>query len=159
MDADYLHRVYLRMVTRYNIQGECHEFAGVRNNQGYGLISFNTAKNRRTTMAAHRFIYWQATKEDITDRVIMHLCDNPSCININHLQAGSYQDNTIDMIAKDRQNKDYRFTKRRRIRRLSDEQVYMIRAMQAPIATIAKAFSVSQSYVSKLKNGKAKQSI
>lgn len=35
--------------------------------------------------------------------VIMHLCDNPSCINPDHLKIGTYMENRLDMLQKGRE--------------------------------------------------------
>ena len=34
--------------------------------------------------------------------VVMHVCDNPSCVRPDHLKAGTYKENTADMFAKGR---------------------------------------------------------
>jgi hypothetical protein len=43
---------------------------------------------------AHRWIFYKAT--GIKPEVVMHTCDNPSCININHLKAGTFIENNKD---------------------------------------------------------------
>jgi hypothetical protein len=35
-------------------------------------------------------------------KIIMHLCDNPACYNIEHLVLGTYKANTQDMLSKGR---------------------------------------------------------
>jgi len=48
----------------------------------------------------HRYVYMQATGE--SPEVVMHLCDNPKCINLNHLKGGTFKDNSVDMKLKGR---------------------------------------------------------
>ncbi len=157
MEYAYLQRMYLRVRSRYIVNGDCFEFTGNKNKQGYGLISYNIIPGKRTSMSAHRFIYWQHTQEDITDKVVMHTCDNPSCINIDHLRLGTHQDNAKDMWTKGRANYNPAGTKGRRVRKLTDEQVQRIRLMQGELKMIASIFDISMGHVSQIKNGKRKQ--
>jgi len=34
--------------------------------------------------------------------VVMHLCDNPSCVNVDHLKIGTIQENNADKLRKKR---------------------------------------------------------
>lgn len=53
-------------------------------------------------MGAHRYSYI-ATYGDIPKgMVIMHLCDNRSCVNPKHLKPGTHQENSQDMVSKNR---------------------------------------------------------
>jgi hypothetical protein len=36
-------------------------------------------------------------------KVVMHTCDNPKCINPEHLKGGTFKDNSVDMVSKNRQ--------------------------------------------------------
>lgn len=54
--------------------------------------------------------------------VVMHTCDNPRCINIEHLQAGTWDDNNKDRARKGRSSKV-----RHDLRKLSDEDANEIR--------------------------------
>lgn len=65
---------------------------------GYGIASVGSGKNQ----LAHRFI--AGLREDITDKVVMHICDNPGCVRPDHLVVGTQQDNMSDMYDKQRQN-------------------------------------------------------
>ncbi len=67
--------------------------------KGYGCINY-----RSKQILAHR-ASWIVWKGNIPDEVcVLHKCDNPSCINPEHLFLGTIHDNTLDMMSKNRQN-------------------------------------------------------
>jgi len=66
--------------------------------KGYGRISIN---NKRCL--AHRVAY-ELWKGSIPVRLLIrHMCHNPLCVNPEHLETGTHQDNTNDMIQANRQ--------------------------------------------------------
>ena len=90
-------RRFERKCSRPN-DNECIEWLGWKTRGGYGGFRVNHTK--RTT--AHR-IAWLIKYGDISpDSLILHRCDNPSCVNVEHLFIGSPLDNTSDMIRKGR---------------------------------------------------------
>lgn len=57
----------------------------------------------------HRYVYEYTNKTKIKEgNIILHSCDNPSCINPNHLSEGTQDDNMKDMKEKDRSTKGSR---------------------------------------------------
>lgn len=77
---------------------DCWEFQGGRNNLGYGMIRDD--KKMRT---AHRVSYEEHSQTKIPKHlIVMHSCDNPCCVNPQHLSLGTRSDNTRDMINKGR---------------------------------------------------------
>jgi hypothetical protein len=67
--------------------------------KGYGYFHVNGKKIR-----AHRFSFQLHHNRLIKEgMVIMHVvCDNPKCVNPNHLSEGTQQDNMTDMVNKGR---------------------------------------------------------
>ena len=75
----------------------CWEFTGPRANYGYGKVGF--ADGMR---AAHR-ISWEHHNGPIpVGMLVLHRCDNPPCVNPEHLWIGTQADNMRDMVAKGR---------------------------------------------------------
>jgi hypothetical protein len=81
----------------------CHEWTRATNEGGYGLVCL-MLDGVPNTMPASR-LQWMRLKGKPGDGMdILHTCDNPPCINIDHLFEGTPRDNIHDMMAKGRQN-------------------------------------------------------
>jgi len=76
----------------------CWIWQGSRQNRGYGHL----CRRGGGFELAHRVSY-RFYKGDIPKGLnVLHKCDNPSCVNPNHLFLGSQKDNMHDMIKKGR---------------------------------------------------------
>lgn len=79
-------------------ESECIEWSGNQNENGYGRFIF-----RRRARLAHRAA-WELFRGDIPAGLcVLHKCDNPICVNPEHLFLGDRGDNARDMAAKGRQ--------------------------------------------------------
>jgi hypothetical protein len=79
---------------------DCIWWDGPKNEHGYGRY---TEKGIRRY--AHRQAYCDANQlslSDIEGKIILHSCDNPSCVNPEHLSLGTQTDNVKDMQSKGR---------------------------------------------------------
>jgi hypothetical protein len=78
----------------------CWEFQGARNGRlKYGNLSF-----RGRYQPAHRVAYELTNGAIPEGLVVMHSCDNPPCINPEHLSLGTIADNNAD---RDRKGRGY----------------------------------------------------
>jgi hypothetical protein len=92
--------------------------------KGYGLVKVYLPE--RKTRAAHRISYSLANNLPLNEikGIILHSCDNPSCVNPQHLREGSYQDNINDMKARGRERKAH--GERNGNAKLADKQIKLI---------------------------------
>lgn len=78
---------------------ECWEWRGHLNGDGYGLLSRGVGPPIR----AHRVSWEMHNGRPIpTGLIVRHSCDNPPCINPNHLLIGTRADNMADTMSRGR---------------------------------------------------------
>lgn len=77
--------------------GDCWTWTGATSGNGYGAIRYQGRQ-----IGAHRAA-WILTNGDIpAGMVVLHACDNPLCVRIDHLSLGSVAENSQDMVRKGR---------------------------------------------------------
>lgn len=75
----------------------CWVWKGTKNRKGYGQISVD-GRHERTHRVAYRLTYGEIPE----GMVVRHRCDNPPCINPDHLEVGTSADNSRDMVERGR---------------------------------------------------------
>jgi len=88
---------YERIMRRTRRENECLVFTGYRDLKGYGRIAM---VRRNRPKLAHRVV-WEH-HHGRTALCVLHHCDNPPCVNIEHLYAGTQADNMRDMYRRGR---------------------------------------------------------
>jgi len=75
----------------------CHLWTGCKWKNGYGYVRI-----KGKCVPAHRYIYELYRVKIPKGYDLLHICDNPSCVNPQHLVPGTHTDNMRDMVAKGR---------------------------------------------------------
>jgi len=78
----------------------CWNWEGILDSKNYGIVKCNGIH-----VGAHRVSYTIHKGLIPTRLSILHKCDNPSCVNPNHLFAGTRKENATDRDSKNRQAK------------------------------------------------------
>lgn len=76
---------------------DCWHWRGAQNKFGYGRMTYEGR-----LQVAHRLAYRTFVGEIPDGLYVLHKCDNPACINPEHLWLGTYSDNMRDCWAKGR---------------------------------------------------------
>jgi hypothetical protein len=87
-------------MTIQELVGECVIWTGAKTSLGYGIKRVG-----KRSLYAHRISYCDAhqkTIEEIHGLVVRHRCDNPSCVNPDHLEIGTQADNMRDKASRGR---------------------------------------------------------
>lgn len=124
---------------------ECWNWTHGRDRGGYGTFG-----DFKRSGKAHRYSYELHFGPIPPNTDVCHKCDNPSCVNPNHLFLGTRQVNVDDMVAKDRHTRGERSVQAR----LNESQVKAIRqriSKGEPTSVLAHEFGVSQATICDIK--------
>lgn len=110
---------------------------------GYGQV-----RREGKQQQAHRWT-WAEEHGPIPDGMcVLHRCDNPPCVNLDHLFLGTPKDNMRDMWQKGR---GVSLTK------LTDAQVEEVRQATGTQASIGLHYGVSRGHVGNIRGGKRRK--
>ncbi len=129
---------------------DCWEWGGYIEQDGYGRLSYKGERH----WLAHR-VAWLLTNGEIPEGMcVLHECDNPPCVNPNHLFLGTYADNAADRDNKGRGKLPGIKGEQHWRSKLTVEDVIEIRSMLSngcKLAHVAGIFDIAQSTASQIK--------
>jgi hypothetical protein len=143
--------IHQRFAKYVDDSGECWLWIGskIKSKWAYGQLKVN-GKNQ----SAHRVSY-QLYKGQIPEGlVVRHTCNNPCCVNPEHLELGTQQENMDDMVNANRQALGSRNGRSK----IKEEDVPDIRrrlALGETYYSIGKLYGVTHTPIKQIKEGKS----
>ncbi len=111
--------------------GECWLWTGNKMGAGYGAI---WSPAHRYNIGAHRAA-WAVTRGEPGPLNVLHHCDNPPCVNPDHLFLGTHMGNAADMMRKGRGRQGHSVGEDCAHSKLTERAVREIREMGEDAAT------------------------
>lgn len=128
----------------------CLEWLGSTARNGYGQVRRNGKLVTVTRLIMHFFEDF-----DLTSKLcVLHHCDNPRCVNIDHLYTGTVKDNVRDKVSRDRHNRGRRVWKAK----LEDsdiKQIFELRKQGWSGHRIGRHFKIAPSSIYRILQRKA----
>lgn len=141
----------------------CWHWTGSRNRDGYGKIFIGShADNSRQWLTANRMMWIMVNGPIADDMEACHSCDNPPCVNPDHIFAAPHLVNMRDSIEKSRNysTRGLRLRKvegqRHRNAKLTNDQALQIFQDQRSSRLIANEYNISPKTVWKIRAGKSR---
>lgn len=151
---------YLSLESRFWLKVEkfelgCWLWVGKTNKDNYGIIKHCNRYRRANRVS------WVIHFGNIPPgKFVLHRCDNPKCVNPNHLFLGTQADNIADMVSKGRNLApgaiDPVVGEQHGRSKLTEKDVIEIRKWYVPrrgVGQLAAKFGISRSHVARLVNG------
>jgi len=127
---------------RKNQDTGCWDWTGCLNEHGYGIL-----RHRGAIVRGHRISHAAFVGPVLAGDLVLHSCDNPSCVNPDHLRVGTQAENMADAAERQRMERiPAKVVREIRRRRLSGE----------PYRQIADDLGLSKGYTRLIATGKAR---
>ena len=153
-DQEYRDRFYAKTM---KVDSGCIEWQGATNRRPSRGIAYGQLKlpKQRGLITAHRLAYILRNGQIPDGMFVCHKCDNPLCVNPDHLFSGTPKNNSDDMISKGRQVIPSRRGVKNGRAVLTPETVSAIRADRADMSLMALAnkYGVSKSQIHRIVAG------
>jgi hypothetical protein len=130
---------------RVDKTNSCWNYNGFRDRDGYGIFKLDGKYWLTHRLSLH------IAGIDIDDKIACHRCDNPSCVNPDHLFVGTQADNIRDMCKKGRNVTP--------VSKLSENDVLDIRSSTKSLSQLAKLYKISIPYASNIRNCIARKDV
>lgn len=122
--------------------------------KGYGIgyaTAWITIEGKKLPTTKHRRVFYET--HGYLPEVVMHTCDNPRCINPDHLKAGTYVENMQDCKRKGRLGDARNFAAangRTKITPIEAACIRKLRSEGTTLSNLAKEFGIGITQVGRI---------
>ena len=135
-----------RLLSKIDRSSGCWNWTAGKDSDGYGQMRVGGRKR-----LCHRLSYEEHRGVIPAGQCVLHRCDNPACINPEHLFLGTQPQNIADMIAKGRDRKACLKGEAHSQAKLTEADVIEIRAAQGLSQTrLGAIYGVSPSQIGQI---------
>ncbi len=132
-----------RFWSKVDFSDDCWLWTAGKSHNGYGMF-FMLQDGRKTMQRAHRIAYQHCFGNVPDGMLVRHSCDNPACVNPDHLLLGKASDNSCDMVKRGRSQKGESHSQAK----LTESDIREIRCMhhiavEIPSRQVAAMYGVS----------------
>ena len=126
---------------------ECWNWLASKNKKGYGNFYVSIGNSKDKHWSAHRMAWTLEVGKIPKGMQVLHHCDNPACVNPDHLFLGTNQDNVDDKMKKGRHGR--LLGESNPASKLTEEDVKLLRKLRAEqnytYERLGKMFNVNRS--------------
>lgn len=132
----------------------CWIWKGAVSSRGYGNFRLYGKQTR-----SHRASYLLFKGEIPNNQIILHSCDNPLCVNPDHLNAGTYKQNMDDREQRKRWTAlNGEKSHAAKLSNTDIKEIILMRKNKVPAKKIAQQFNICPAYVYELSYQKHRKS-
>ena len=148
-----MNKHHIDFLSKTDKSGDCWIWMASKDKRGYGR--FNRPSKFKTRLA-HRISYILHCGDIPDGACVCHHCDNPSCVNPDHLFLGTHKENMLDALKKNRLSP---LTQKHGTdnpkSKLTNNQVKIIRMSTASCRLLAEEFNVSSSTIHRVRKNQS----
>lgn len=141
---DYFDQRVIRHAGYYD--SDCWQFSTVGDKDGYPQVTGSRACKDHKLTRAHQVSYFLHKGEIPDNMFVCHTCDNPWCVNPDHLFLGSPDDNVQDMMKKDRYVHPSQIKRTKKLTEEQEKEVINLKGI-LPCTKVGPMYNISYSSV------------